>query len=54
MPHGSTSVPGDEEGTKFVGVFDMDENEGADEEDGEEASGEQQGAEGSEYEMEVD
>ena len=54
MPHSTTSVPGDEEGTKSVGVFDMDENEGADEEDGEEASGEQQGAEGSEYEMEVD
>lgn len=58
LSHGPTSLPGDEEGTKYVGVFDMDENESADEdddaeEDGE-ASAEQDSGQASEYKMDVD
>lgn len=40
MTHGPTSVPGDEDGTRHVAIFDMDDNESADEEDEAEEAGE--------------
>jgi hypothetical protein len=58
LSHGPTTLPGDEEGTKYVGVFDMDENESADEEDDVADDGgdsaEQNSGQGSEYNMDVD